>query len=154
MITLIAAVAKNGVIGHGNTIPWYLPDDFRHFKETTSGHAVIMGSRTWDSLPRRPLPGRTNFIISKNENNTSDDQIWCSSPEHAIQTASLMHDDIFVIGGASIYEQTIKIADRLIISEVDLAPDGDTFFPHIDIGWSVTSRESRDGFTIVIYEKA
>jgi dihydrofolate reductase len=160
MITLIAAVAKNGVIGQGNSIPWHLPEDFKHFSATTRGHAVIMGSRTWLSLPQafRPLPKRHNIIVTSNETvrkHTWGENSECaSSIEEALEIASRHSDEIFIIGGASIYEQTISLADRLVISEVDMEPEGDTHFPNIGPEWTVSSRDSREGFDIVEFRRA
>lgn len=155
MITLIAAVAKNGVIGNGNVIPWHLPEDFKHFSQTTRDHAVIMGRATWDSLPEkfRPLPKRTNIVVSRSPSHTMSSSYWTDSIDDAIAMAREIHgqDDIFIIGGASIYEQTIAKADKLILSEVDLEPEGDTFFPEIGPEWVVSNRDSREGFNIVTY---
>ena len=161
MLTLIAAVARNGVIGHENTIPWYLPEDFKHFKKTTEGQTVIMGSRTWDSLPKKPLPNRFNIVVSSKAvpncpfipgiENTMFVRDLESAEFHAIQMRP--DNDIFIIGGASIYQQTMVAASRLIISEVDAEPEGDTFFPKIGDEWEEVSREPREGFSIVVYHK-
>lgn len=156
MLTLIAAVARNGVIGAGNTIPWHLPEDFKHFKETTQGHAVIMGAKTWDSLPSsfRPLPHRNNIVVSRTRTPVTlaeQGADWVTSIELAIEAARWEndHDEIFVIGGSSMYEQTIDIADRLLISEVDSSPEGDAYFPVIDTNqWVVVSKWDNAGFTI------
>lgn len=181
MLTLIAAVAKNGVIGMDNAIPWHLPEDFAHFKETTSGHTVVMGSNTWASLPEkfRPLPNRLNIIISKKLEREIDrpgfrtfgnirDALHFARDAYTTARTSEEHkkmmgsevsvlptgEDVFVIGGASIYEQTIHLANRLIISEVDMEPKGDTHFPEIGSDWHEVSREKRKGFDIVVYERA
>jgi dihydrofolate reductase len=156
MLTLIAAVARNGVIGMGNTIPWHLPEDFKHFKETTQGHSVIMGAKTWDSLPSRfrPLPHRNNIVVSRTRAPVTlaeEGADWVSSIELAIKAAQWAndHDEIFVIGGSSMYAQTIDIADRLLISEVDLSPEGDAFFPQVNIDdWDTVSNREYAGFTV------
>jgi dihydrofolate reductase len=168
MLTLIAAVAKNRVIGSGNTIPWHLPEDFKHFKETTEGHTVIMGSKTWDSLPSRfrPLPRRHNIVVSRDRyaiTLAEEGAHWSSSIEMALAATRRAHaeaelfnlgvpfltDEIFVIGGSSMYEQTIDIADRLLISEVNMTPEGDAYFPIIDPNvWDVVSERECDTFTI------
>lgn len=161
MITLIAAVAKNGVIGNGNAIPWHLPEDFKHFSSTTKGHIVIMGRKTWESLPPkfRPLPGRTNVVISQSDR---DDEgalnfdCWASAYVYTKELAERDNQQIFVIGGAKIYDLVMRLgrADRLLISEVDMEPEGDTFFPEIGPEWVVSSRDQRDGFAIVEYVRA
>lgn len=172
MITLIAAVAKNGVIGNGNTIPWHLPEDFKHFKETTEGHTVIMGSKTWFSLPTkfRPLPNRFNIVVSRDRHSHNavdgDAVTWVDSIERALAfriyrgvpgpdtAAELpMGSETFIIGGASLYEQTIELADRLIISHVDLEPEGDTYFPSIGEEWKIVSELEKDGFKVVEYQR-
>lgn len=152
MITLIAAVARNGVIGMGNTIPWHLPEDFRLFKESTNGHPIIMGSATWDSLPRKPLPNRTNIVVSRTPRDTSG-VIWVKDIETALDEAGAIDDNIFVIGGASIYQQTIGIADRMLISWVELTPEGDTFFPQMGKEWVVVSECPYRGFVLTEYHK-
>lgn len=182
MLTLIAAVAKNGVIGNDNGIPWHLPEDFAHFKELTSGHTVVMGANTWLSLPEkfRPLPNRLNIIISKKMagerdrpgfrtfDNIRDGLQFAQSAFANARTAEAHKkmmiesevtvlptgEDIFIIGGASIYKQTMHLANRLVISEVDLEPEGDTHFPDIGEEWNEVSREPRKGFDIVVYERA
>jgi dihydrofolate reductase len=160
MITLIAAVARNGVIGNGNAIPWHLPEDFKHFSATTKGHVVIMGRKTWDSLPARfrPLPDRYNIVVSRSGEGF-DGADFANTLNEAIDTAILIDAyegadyEIFIIGGASIYEQAMERADRLIISEVDMEPEGDTFFPAIGEEWNVHNRDERVGFTIVDYRR-
>lgn len=165
MITLIAAVARNGVIGQGNTIPWHLPEDFKHFSRTTRGHIVIMGSRTWDSLPERfrPLPDRVNIVVSRDESRSAEGAIWCRDLDSAFEAANTHAQanallankpmETFVIGGASIYEQTIEAADRLIISHVAMEPDGDTLFPEIGSHWKIVSKQDFDGFEVIEYIK-
>lgn len=156
MITLIAAVAKNGVIGNGNAIPWHLPEDFKHFSATTRGHAVIMGSKTFWSLPDafRPLPKRTNIVLTRaGGSGSAYGATWVHTFDEAVKEAREIHgqDEVYVIGGAAIYAHTIAQADRLIISEVDLEPEGDTFFPEIGPEWEVSNRDQREGFVIVTY---
>lgn len=167
MITIIAAVANNRVIGRGNTIPWHIPEDLKHFSDVTKGQVVIMGSKTWDSLPDkfRPLPNRTNIVITSQKRD-EDGAIWCLSIEDALHTGktaamlpSLLsgnpdvpNSEIFIIGGASIYEQCMVYADRLLISEVDLdVPDGDTFFPVIGDEWMIRSSVDKGKFILVEY---
>jgi len=132
-VALIAAVARGSVIGRGGGIPWRLPEDVAHFKSLTAGHAVVMGRRTWDSLPEpfRPLPGRRNVVVTRNPQWSADGAERASSVEEAL---SLLRDEdrVFVIGGAEIYEAALPRADELVLTEIDLEVDGDTFFPHWD----------------------
>jgi dihydrofolate reductase len=158
MITLIAAVAQNGVIGNQNTIPWRVPADFKHFSATTTGHAVIMGRSTLDSLPPafRPLPKRTNIVLTRTVGCAAENGVhWVSDIDEAIRVAREIHgqDEIFIIGGASVYEQTIDRADRLLISEIPMEPEGDTFFPRIGPEWAIEEKTPMDGFTLVNYRR-
>ncbi len=158
--TLIAAVARNGVIGNGNAIPWHLPEDFKHFSKTTKHHVVIMGGNTWDSLPLafRPLPQRVNIVISSRVR-PAERSIQCKSIAEAIAAAErqaelLSSPEVFIIGGSSIYEQFLPMADKLILSEIAMEPEGDTFFPSFDRNeWVVSERDEREGFVIKTYKK-
>lgn len=131
-ITLIAAVAKNRVIGRDNQLLWHLPEDMQHFKTLTHGHAVLMGRKTWESLPPRfrPLPGRRNIVVTRQGDYVAAGAEVATALPAAL---ALTGDDetVFVIGGADIYEQTLPLADTLEITEVDLAPEGDACFPVI-----------------------
>lgn len=128
-ISIISAVGRNREIGKNNTLLWNLPEDLKHFKEKTSGHPVIMGQKTYESIGRA-LPDRTNIILSKEPNLKIDGCIVCDSIDEAIREAR-KHDDaeIFIIGGGSIYAQTIGLADKLYLTLVDADYDADTFFP-------------------------
>ena len=157
-VTLIAAVSENGVIGKDKDIPWYIPEDFRHFAKTTKDHVILMGSSTWDSLPEaaRPLRHRTNVVLSSKR--TFKNAISCSTLSEALiccntESEKLKTAEIFVIGGASLYEQTIGIADKLIISRVTGQHEGDTYFPKIGDEWVISTDEPRDGFRIITYKR-
>lgn len=131
-ISIIAAVANNNVIGNKNQIPWHLPADMKHFKETTMGHCVIMGQNTFKSIGRA-LPGRTNIILTFDENFKSEGCIAVNSTDEALRVASAKaENEVFIIGGASVYKQYIGISDRLYITKIDKDFKGDTFFPEID----------------------
>lgn len=135
-VTLIAAVAENGVIGDGNAIPWRLPSDFAHFKRATLGKPLIMGRKTFESIGR-PLPGRTNLVVSRQPDYRPDGVIVIDSISAALARAQDIAtaegaDEVMVGGGAEIYRQAMAGADRLLISWVELAPDGDAHFPAID----------------------
>ena len=141
-ITLIASVARNGAIGRDNQLLWRLPEDMRRFKALTLGHAVLMGRKTWESLPPkfRPLPGRRNFVVSRNEDYRLSDATVARSLDEAIAAAG--GGQVFIIGGAEIYTQALALADRLELTEVDDAPEGDAFFPTVDKRiWKEISRE-------------
>jgi dihydrofolate reductase len=137
-LSIIAAVAENGVIGRAGGLPWRLPDDLRRFKELTMGKPVVMGRRTWESL-RRPLPGRQNIVVSRNLNYAACGAEVCSSLDAALARAGEAAE-IFVIGGASLYAEALPRAQRLYLTEVHASVEGDAFFPAWDRNqWVETS---------------
>lgn len=144
MITLIAAIGANREIGNNNQLLWKIPEDMKHFKSYTMGKVVIMGSNTFGSIGNKPLPGRKCVVIS------SRDLHGCGAiPAKSVKDAlSIEHcyDELVVIGGASIYEQTIDLADKLVITHVDSSFTADTFFPAIDLNvWKINSvKEGED----------
>lgn len=141
-IALVAAVADNGVIGKDGGLPWHLPDDLRHFKRVTMGHAVIMGRRTFDSLGRA-LPGRRNIVITRQADWTASGAERAESLAAALEAAA-PGDAAMVIGGAEIFAQALPLADRIELTEVHSHPEGDTLFPHLDRGdWEEVAREDR-----------
>ena len=165
IISLIAAVAKNRVIGNEGDLPWNLPSDLKKFKEITDNRPIIMGRKTWDSIGR-PLPNRDNIIISRNANLEIEGGIICLSPDEAISIAKIKAnergcEEIMVIGGGYIYQEFMSIADKLYITEVDLEIEGDAYFPKIDPElFKEVSREERNKdpednayHSLVIYEK-
>lgn len=139
-LALIWAQAANGVIGSQGQIPWHLPEDLAHFKALTHGHPVIMGRKTWESLPPqfRPLPGRRNVVISRNPDRTAAGAEVLPSLSAALAELSQV-ERIWVIGGGQLYAQALPLAQRIERTEIDLAPAGDTFAPDIDDKWSLTS---------------
>lgn len=142
ILTLIAAVARNGVIGKDNRLPWHLPADLRHFKTLTTGHAVIMGRKTWESLPEqfRPLPGRQNIVITRNAAYSAPGASVAASLPEAVAVAT--GEEAFVIGGAELYKAALPLADRLQLTELDAAFEGDTWFPERDpLQWREVERE-------------
>ncbi len=143
-INLIFARAANGVIGRDNTIPWRLPEDMAHFKQTTMGCPVIMGRRTWDSLPPkfRPLPGRANIVITRQADWSSEGALRAGGLDEAIRLAGQV-EDVWVIGGAQIYEQALAIAHRVEVTEIHQDFDGDAHAPAIGSGWREAAREDR-----------
>ncbi len=159
-LTLIAAIARNGVIGKDNALPWHLPADLRHFKALTTGHAVIMGRKTWESLPERfrPLPGRQNIVITRNAAYAAPGASVAGSLPDAVAAAT--GDEAFVIGGAELYQTALPLADRLQLTEIDAEFAGDTWFPMRDpLQWRETTREThRDetgpGYSFVRYDRS
>jgi len=141
-LTLIAAVARNGVIGIDNRLPWRLPADLKHFKALTLGHAVIMGRKTWESLPAnfRPLPGRRNIVVTRDDSYSASGATVATSLPAAIAAAE--GGEAFVIGGAELYAAAMPLADCLELTEIDASFEGDTWFPTIDPGhWRQATRE-------------
>lgn len=152
-VTLIAAVGRNGVIGADNDMPWHLPEDFAFFKRTTMGHPMVMGRKTFDSIGR-VLPGRRTIVITRQPDWSHADVETAHSLSEALALAGPA-DEVFVCGGGQVYAEAMPFAQRLLITEVDQAPDGDVTFPTIDrAAWREVSRERRDGFSWVAYERA
>src|SRR3989344_1232938 len=139
-ISIIVAIDENGLIGRRNGLPWKLPADLKHFKTLTSGHTVIMGRKTYDSIGK-PLPNRTNIVVSKSDDLQIDGCITVKSPEEALK-ASLENQEIFVIGGAEIYRQFLPLAQTIYMTEIHNKFDGDIFFPTIDYDeWKEKERQ-------------
>lgn len=147
-LVLIAVVARNGVIGADNDMPWRLPSDLKRFKRLTLGRPVIVGRKTFLSFGGRPLPGRPHVVISRDPEYASEGVETATSLEAALEragqlAAELRVDEIMCIGGGQIYAQAMARADRLEITEVDAAPEGDTLFPTIEPRtWRETDREA------------
>ena len=139
IVTVIAAIAENNALGKDNELIWYLPADLKRFKKTTTGHHIIMGRNTYESIGK-PLPNRTTVIITKNTNYKVDGCIIVHSLDEALEI-SKQDETPFIIGGAQIYKQAISIVDKLDITEVHHFFDADVFFPEIDL--TVWKEESR-----------
>ena len=141
-LSLIVAVAENGVIGNNNQLIWHLPHDLRQFKRLTTGHCIIMGRKTFDSIGK-PLPNRTSIIISRNIDFQIEGCITVSSLENAIiEAQKIESEEAFIIGGAEIYRLALPIVDKIYLTEVHHQYEGDTFFPEIDKTiWQETHRE-------------
>lgn len=162
-LSLIAAVARNRVIGKDNQLLWHLPEDMRYFRKTTRGKPVIMGRKTWESLPEafRPLPGRLNIVVSRAPGYNAPGATLAGSLEEAIEAAGAGADaeEVFIIGGAQLYRQALPLAARLYLTEIAADFEGDVFFPAIPPGeWKETSRETqRDAsgleFSFVVYQR-
>jgi dihydrofolate reductase len=154
-IIIISAVAQNGVIGRSNgDMPWNIKEEFQHFKNTTLGFPVIMGRKTFETLGK-PLKGRENIVISRNNELKFDELKKFNSLKKAIDYCrSTNPEKIFIIGGGEVYRQGINLADEMIISHLDFEADGDVYFPEIDDNvWKVNSRQKRNQFEIVYYER-
>lgn len=144
MISIIVAVATNGAIGKNNELLWHIPGDLPRFKELTTGHCLIMGKRTWYSLPRRPLPDRTNIVLTDDPCECIEGCISAYSVEDALSKCE-EGKEVFVIGGGSVYRQFLDIADKLYLTHVHKDFDADTFFPDIDPEeWIEAEREDHE----------
>ncbi len=170
-ISLIAGIGKNNELGKDNQLLWKLPADLKHFRDTTRGHTVIMGRKTFESLPNGALPNRRNIVITRDPNYRAENIEVVNSIEEAIRLASLEQGkkfeenqeevEVFVIGGAEIYKQALPFVNKLYITHVDGEFDADTFFPEIDKNiWKEISRKdhlmdenNECNFSFVEYEK-
>jgi len=145
-LTLVVAVAKNGIIGRDGALPWRLSSDMKRFKAATLGKPVLMGRKTWESLPRRPLPGRENLVLTRDAGFKAEgarvytDLAVLLAAARAMAQASGA-DEICVIGGAQLYEATLPLADRIILTEVNLEPEGDARLALDLSAWRELSRE-------------
>ena len=142
MITMIAAVAEDRAIGFENKLIYWLPNDLKRFKQLTTGHTIVMGRRTFESLPKGALPNRRNIVLSRSQKEFPGCETY-SSLKEALQHCA-PDEDIYIIGGASVYKQALPIADRLCLTEIDDTPEqADTFFPPYD-EWREVSREEHE----------
>lgn len=164
IISIIAAISNNGIIGKNNDLPWHLPDDMKYFMQTTKGHHVIMGRKNYQSIPEkfRPLPNRTNIVVTRQSNFNAPGCQVVNSIEHALELAKANHEtEAFIIGGAEIYSQGFAMANKLYLTEIQATIDGDTYFPKFDKNqWSEISRMTHlkderhaHSFDFVVYEK-
>lgn len=142
IISAIVACAKKGVIGKDNEIPWYLPADFAYFKRTTMNHHIIMGRNCFESIGR-PLPKRTNIVITRNPFYIASGCLMVNSIGEALKIAKKNGEtEAFIIGGGEIYNQSVDLWDKLYLTEVDLDTEGDVFFPEMDLSkWRLVSEE-------------
>lgn len=165
-LAIIVAAAENGVIGRENAMPWHLPDDLRHFKRVTMGKPIVMGRKTFASIGR-PLPGRTNIVITRNPEFQADGVVVVSSLEEGLRVAELNArrdgaDEVVVIGGAQIYAAALPLADRIYMTEIHASVEGDAVLPPIDwTQWREVSRErhaaqppQRYAFSFVCYQRS
>lgn len=129
-VSLIAAIGKNRELGKDNRLLWHIKEDLQRFRDITRGHTVIMGRKTWESLPTRPLPNRFNIVITRDIKFKAEGAVVCGSIEQAIEKAG-SNDEIFIIGGGQIYKEAMEkgLADKLYLTVIDAGSDADTFFP-------------------------
>jgi dihydrofolate reductase len=164
IISLIAALTENRVIGKSNDLPWHLPDDMKYFMQTTSGHHVVMGRKNYESIPAkfRPLPNRANIVVTRQEDYNAPGCMVVNSIPDAIDIAIDNHEaEVFIIGGAEIYTQSLALANRLYLTEIQTSLEGDAFFPIFDKPeWNELSRRHHPkdekhtfAFDFVVYEK-
>jgi dihydrofolate reductase len=156
-VTLVAAVADNGVIGADGGIPWRISEDFAHFKALTLGHVLVMGRATYESIGR-PLPGRTTVVLTRDPTWTADGVLVAADLDTALRLAEGVDDQVFVVGGASVYAEALGVADGQVLTEVHLSPEGDTRYPELDrLAWIETRREphldAEIGYEFVWYER-
>ena len=158
-LKLIYARSRNGVIGRDGQLPWHLPADLAHFKQTTLGQAVVMGRKTWDSLPERfrPLPGRTNIVITRQTDWHAPGTLVAHSLEQAMSLCPAP-GPLWVIGGAEIYAQALPLASTVVVTEIDVEVQGDAHAPKLGTEWKEMSRllqQNEDGlsYSFVIYNK-
>ena len=150
-LTLVAALGTNRAIGVDGGMPWHLPEDLAHFKAVTMGGTMIMGRRTWDSIGRA-LPGRTTIVVTSDREWSAPGALVVHALHEAISAAG--SGEVFVVGGGEVYRQTIDLASRLELTEVDAAPVAEVFFPPIDPEvWTEVARTPRDGFDFVTYDR-
>lgn len=152
MISLVAAVAANGVIGAHNDLPWRIPEDWIYFKKLTTGKTILMGRKTFESLGK-PLPQRKHLVITRQKEYSVPEEVDVYA---SVDDALKAHpkEDVYIIGGGEIFKETIGIADTLYITHIEKAYEGDTYFPAIDPHvWKEVSRDPRDGFAFVKYTK-
>ena len=160
MISIIVAVSEDWGIGKNNELLWHISEDLKRFKRLTSGNTVIMGKRTWESLPRRPLPGRKNIVLTDDKTETIENAVTAYSIEDSLSKCE-RSEEIFIMGGGSIYRQFMPFADRLYITHVHKKAPADIFFPEIDLKvWKIrekevfkTDDEESIPYTYTIYEK-
>lgn len=152
MMAIIAALTKDNVIGKAGKLPWHISDDLKNFRKLTSGNSVVMGRKTFESIGK-PLPNRHNIVVSSSLSVVPGIDV-CSSLEDALEKAKSYGRDIFIIGGANLYQAAVPLVDKLYLSHVKESYDGDTYFPKIDFSqWNVESRQDFPEFELVVYKR-
>ncbi len=160
MISIIVAVSEDLGIGKDNELLWHIPEDLKRFKKMTTGNVVVMGKKTWESLPRKPLPGRMNVVLTDDQSDVFENSVTAYSLEDALTKCGTGRE-IFVIGGGSVYRQFMSIADRLYITHVHKTAPADIYFPEIDPAlWEaidkkdyISGGDERIPYTFTVYER-
>ena len=151
-ISIIAALAPNGAIGKDNKLIWNIPEDLQNFKKLTSGNVIVMGRKTYESIGK-PLPNRVNIVVSGSMAAVPG-LIVCKDVDEAIVEAKKHNKEIFIIGGANVFAQSINVADKMYLSYVKKEYEGDVFFPKIDINdWKVVEQNDFSDFKFMVYER-
>jgi dihydrofolate reductase len=170
IVSVIAAIGNNNALGKDNTLLWHMPADMKHFRETTRGHTVIMGRKTFESLPNGPLPKRENIVITRDTGYIKTGIVVMHSLPEALRYAALEQGkhfeekqeetEIFIIGGGELYKEGMAFANKLYITRIDDSPEADVFFPEIGDGWKETSSEKHEAdaenphaYTFLTYKK-
>lgn len=152
-VVLVAAVASNGVIGLDGDIPWKISEDLKHFRAATTGHTVVMGRRTFESIGH-PLPNRTNVVVTRDPDWTHQAVFVAHTVDEAIEQAQEFGGEVMVIGGGGIYAAALPLADAQLLTEVHQSPAGDTHYPEWDRAeWREVSRDAREGYDFVRWER-
>jgi dihydrofolate reductase len=157
-IVIIAVMSENRVIGKNNALPWSLKADMERFKKLTLGWPCVMGRKTWESLPKRPLPGRPNIVISQSLSGASRSDAMTGaavfpSLQEAVQHCA-QYEKVFICGGASVYAEALSLANRIELTVIRRQYEGDVFFPEIDKAlWEITHAEDFDGFSFISYSR-
>jgi len=161
-VVFVLAMSRNRVIGANGGLPWRMPSDLKRFKALTMGKPVVMGRKTWESLPRKPLPGRPNIVVTRQAGYDAPGATVAGTVKEALRDAAVLApNEIAVIGGAEIFDELFPFADRIYLSEIDLEAEGDRFFPELEPGeWSEVSRETHArgegdaaGFTLRVLDR-
>lgn len=159
-VSMIVAASENNVIGKGNDLVWHMPSDFKYFKSKTKDHIIIMGRKTFESLGK-PLKYRTNIVLSRNEDYKAEGTVQFKELQTALDWAKEQDDEeVFIIGGANIYRQSMELADRIYLTRIHGEFEGDAFFPELDEDWKLTSEESHQkdeknpfDYTFLVFDK-
>jgi dihydrofolate reductase len=155
-VTIVVAIGRNGVIGADGDLPWPPTGDLKQFKALTMGHPLVMGRTTYESIGR-PLPGRTSIVLTRDPSWSADGVEVAHDLPAALARAAALDDEVFLIGGAQVYAAAIEsgVVDRMVVTHVDLSPEGDAWFPAVDWdAWRETARDAFDGYDVVTYDRA
>ncbi len=156
-VSIIVAASANNVIGKDGKLPWNIPEDLKHFKKITSGHPIVMGRTTYESLPIKPLPNRRNIVLTHNPEYKADGAEVFLTMSSAFAAIKDQHEEIFIIGGGNLYRQSMQMADKIYLTRVHRDYEGDTYFPDIPSNFEEIHREDQQQhdppFSFITYEK-